>query len=153
LQRQAPTERPSQPRCRMRYCEDSRVLVRQADVLGEDLCRPECVLCTSDGTLFCSDARGGIMCIPVIGRQRFFHPSTVFHPQEFIPNGFTIYLNNFLIANIGSLGGLWRMSPHGAMSCLVRDADGIPLTAANHVHVDDWSRIWVTCSTRRVPRD
>ncbi len=62
---------------------------------GSGLSRPECVIAERDGTLWCSDDRGGVTRIAPDGGQ------TVVGSITGAPNGFAIErCGSFLIANI-----------------------------------------------------
>jgi hypothetical protein len=130
--------------------------VTRADLsfVGQDLARPECVVVTARGDVFVSDRRGGIARVHegrppelILGRG----------VQEFLPNGFALLPDrSFMIANLGPSGGVWRMLPDGALAPELLEVDGItlpPTNFANAEHTAGTLRLWVSVSTRRVPRE
>ncbi|MEM7254052.1 MAG: SMP-30/gluconolactonase/LRE family protein [Pseudomonadota bacterium] len=130
----------------------SSIRVNELSWLGEDLRRPECVLCTARGDFFASDANGGIVHIAPNGTQRFIAARNA--PDDFLPNGFALLEDrSFLIANLGPSGGVWRMAPDGESSPFLTEIDGRPIPGTNFVNVDDRGRIWISVSTWRVPRE
>jgi hypothetical protein len=122
--------------------------------LGQDLARPECVVVTARGDVFASDRRGGIArvhadCPPelILGRG----------VADFLPNGFALLPDrSFMIANLGPSGGVWRMLPDGALAPELLEVDGMrlpPTNFANAEHTTGALRLWVSVSTRKVPRE
>ena len=81
--------------------------------VGHDLKRPECVLCTPNGTLYVAHRGGGIMKIEPDGSQHVAIGGDLkVDGHEFIPNGFALLPDgSFLIANMGHGGGVWSLSP------------------------------------------
>ena len=122
--------------------------------LGRDLARPECVVTTASGDLFVSDRRGGITRIGADGAQELIRGRGV---EGFLPNGFSLLPDrSFAIANLGPDGGAWRMRPDGALSPEVLEVEGQRLPATNFVNADHAGgglRLWISVSTRRVPRE
>jgi sugar lactone lactonase YvrE len=113
--------------------------------LGRDLSRPECVLARPDGTLWISDNRGGVTRLAPDGTQ------TRLGKLDGDPNGIALERDgSLLIANI-SAARLDRLHPDGRSECVLDTFEGRPLGAANFVLVDG-DRVWVTVSTRAVPR-
>jgi SMP-30/Gluconolactonase/LRE-like region len=130
--------------------------VARADLsfVGQDLARPECVVVTARGDVFASDRRGGIARVHdgrppelILGRGL----------EEFLPNGFALLPDrSFMIANLGPDGGVWRMLPGGELVPDLLEVDGMTLPPTNFVHVEHTSgalRLWVSVSTRKVPRE
>ncbi len=126
----------------------------ELEFVGRDLARPECVLTTAKGDLFVSDRRGGIMRIGADGTQALVRGRGV---EGFLPNGFSLLPDrSFAIANLGPDGGAWRMLADGALVPEVLEAEGQRLPATNFVNADHFSgrrRLWISVSTRRVPRE
>ncbi len=121
--------------------------------LGHDLARPECVLATRQGDLYVSHRGAGITHIRPDGQQQFIGAHAQIEGHEFVPNGFCMLPGgDFLIANIGEAGGVWRMTPKGELSPFLREADGIAMAVANFVMNDELGRVWITVSTRMQPR-
>jgi sugar lactone lactonase YvrE len=118
---------------------------------GRNLHRPECVLCTKSGNLYVSDWRGGVTRIANDGQQEAFlskDPSI-----DLKPNGIALDRDgSFLIANLGDDGGIWRLERDGTLRPVLLDIDGVSLPPSNFVLIDRKGRIWITVSTRRVPR-
>lgn len=119
--------------------------------LGSNMQRPECVLATQSGDLFCSDARGGYTVLRSDGSQTFVKARGV--PEDFLPNGIALMPNrDVLAANLADSAGVWRIEPDGRSHLFVSHADGLPLPPVNFVGLDQAGRIWITVSTRMVPR-
>ena len=122
--------------------------------IGRGLARPECVVTTASGDAFVSDRRGGITRLAADGAQDLILARGV---PGFLPNGFSLLADrSFAIANLGSEGGAWRMLPDGALVAEVLEADGMRLPATNFVNADYSGgelRLWVSVSTRHVPRE
>ena len=109
-------------------------------VVGKGLSRPECVLCTADGTVFCSDARGGIIRINADGSQAYLGPSD---GESFRSNGFALLRDGRLIfANIGSEGGIWAISPDGRAEPFLLGEEGAQLGDVNFVLVAPDGMVW-----------
>jgi hypothetical protein len=128
--------------------------VADLQFVGQDLARPECVVTTASSDVFVSDRRGGITCLKADGRQEFLAGRGV---DGFLPNGFSLLPDrSFAVANIGHLGGAWRLMPDGELIPEVIEANGMALPPTNFVHAeerDGEARLWVAVSTRHVPRE
>ena len=119
--------------------------------IGRDLNRPECVLCTSDGSLFVSDWEGGVTRINGDGSQSSLLASNT----EFVlrSNGIALREDgSFLIANLGDEGGIWTLRGDGQLRPFLLDVDGQRLPPSNFVLDDGLGRVWITVSTRVTPR-
>jgi hypothetical protein len=131
-----------------------RIAVADLQFVGQDLARPECVVTTASGDVFVSDRRGGITCLRADGRQSFLAGRAV---DGFLPNGFSLLPDrSFAVANIGHLGGAWRLLPDGELIPEVIEANGMALPPTNFVHAEERDgelRLWVAVSTRHVPRE
>lgn len=117
--------------------------------LGEGLDRPECVLATASGDLFCADHACGVV---QVGRSK--QPLQGM-PAGFLPNGIAMLRDrSFLIANMSpeTGGGVWSVGPDRVLQPWLLAADGQALPHANFVLLDGQGRIWITVSTRRRPR-
>src|ERR1700691_3103451 len=111
---------------------------------GQDLSRPECVLAERDGTLWCSDDRGGAARVGADGRH------TVLGKVPGLPNGIALEAGGaILIANIGT-GKVERLHRDGSHETVLDDFAGRTLGSVNFVYRDG-ARVWVTVSTRVVP--
>ena len=130
------------------------VAVSDLQFVGHDLARPECVVTTASGDVFVSDKRGGIMHLIQAGDQRLLAAQGV---DGFLPNGFSLLPDrSFAVANIGHLGGAWRLKPDGKLIPEVVEVGGMALPPTNFVHAERQGsglRLWVSVSTRHVPRE
>ena len=131
-----------------------RIEVTDLGFVGDALHRPECVLATETGHVHVSDARGGITTIGPDGRQHLRRGSGI---TDFLPNGFSLLPDgSFAVANLGPDGGAWRLAQDGTLAPLVLEADGWRLPPTNFVNHDRSSgeeRLWISVSTRHVPRE
>ncbi len=124
-----------------------------ADVrfIGTGLQRPECVLATRRGTLYVSDREGYATIAPdgTVTRVRARNA-----PEHFLPNGIALLADGtVLIADLGLGGGVWKLLPDGELVPWLLEVDGIRLHPTNFVGLDPAGRVWVTVSTRLVPRE
>ena len=118
---------------------------------GTAMQRPECVLATRSGDLFCSDRRGGYNIVNATGQSRFV--PAIGAPADFMPNGIALLANrDVLCANLADSSGVWRMKPDGQASLFIAEADGTALPPVNFVGLDPKGRLWISVSTRAVPR-
>lgn len=119
--------------------------------IGDDLHRPECVLCTADGSVFVSDWEGGVCQItPDGGQTRFLaaDPSI-----DLKPNGIALQADgSFLLANLGEDGGVWHLDRNGDVQPFVIEIENVLLPPANFVVSDHHGRTWISVSTRTRPR-
>jgi len=122
--------------------------------LGRDLARPECVVVTARGDVFASDRRGGI------ARVHDDRPPELIQGRgvgQFLPNGFALLPDrSFMIANLGPAGGVWRMLPDGELVPELLEVDGMALPPTNFANAEQTMgtlRLWVSVSTRHVPRE
>jgi len=119
--------------------------------IGQCMQRPECVLATKSGDLFCSDSRGGYNIVKPDGQSRFI--KAIGAPDNFMPNGIALMPNrDVLAANLADSSGEWRIKPDGQASLFLDQADGVPLPPVNFVGLDTKGRIWISVSTCAVPR-
>ena len=123
--------------------------------VGSSLVRPECVLAHRSGLLFAADwaGAGGVAVIRADGAVRRIEAHGLREPLR--PNGIALEANgSFLIAHLGAdTGGVFRMWPNGAVSPVLVALDGQPLPPTNFATRDADDRLWITVSTRKVPRD
>ena len=116
--------------------------------VGEGLARPECVLTTAKGELFVGDHHSGIA---EIGKPK---RALVGAPPGFIPNGVAMTRNReFLIANLGPGGGVWRLDKEWRLFPHLFEVDGELLRVCNFVGVDLAGTEWISVSTRAFPRE
>ncbi len=121
--------------------------------VGAGLKRPECVLCTSDGRVHASNWDGGITVVSPDGGQQDLVASH--DGVEVKPNGICLQADgSYLLAHLGpEEGGVYRLGPEGDLSSYLLEVEGAALPPTNYVHLDDKGRIWITVSTRQVPRN
>ncbi len=121
--------------------------------VGSGLVRPECVLATKAGTLFTADWRGGVARTTPTGGSTLVQ-GTLPGGRPLRPNGIALRRDgSFLLADLGETqGGVFALSPDGAVKPLVERVDGVDLPPCNFVFEDDRDRVWITISTYRVPR-
>jgi len=122
--------------------------------IGTELKRPECVLTHASGFLFASDwsGRGGVSIISPQGVVRRLVPAD---PRVSLrPNGIALEQGgSFLLAHLGDeTGGLFRLYPDGHCAPVLTALAGMPLPPSNFPLLDRQGRIWLTVSTRKVPR-
>lgn len=128
-----------------------RVELNKLNPAGGRLHRPECVLCTSDGSVFVSHWQGGVSRIHPDGCVEHFLPRD--NPANVCTNGFAILPDGtFLLANLGESGGIWHLDRKGHLSSYLLEAEGESLPPCNFVMLDRQQRVWITVSTRRTPR-
>lgn len=134
---------------------DFQVQPSDLKYIGKDLQRPECILAEKDGTLWISDARGGIVKIPsdkeqIIIKQSYFKAfakDNMFIKRS-IPNGLAFNENgDILIANFGN-NSLEKMTRYGATKIVCRDIHGKFLGKVNFVLRDKKNRLFLSISTR-----
>jgi sugar lactone lactonase YvrE len=119
-----------------------RLDLDQLTYTGHDLVRPESVLAQSDGTLWSSDARGGVTRIDPNGEQRYLGG------LGGQPNGLAMARDGaMLVANHGT-GTVQKLHTDGRVEEVLGEVDGVALTALNFVFRDRKDRLWITCSTR-----
>jgi sugar lactone lactonase YvrE len=123
--------------------------------VGSGLARPECVLCTLAGDIFASDKRGGVLHILPGGEQRLYLGSSQDLDRPLFPNGVALARDgSFLVTQLSDgAGGVFRLGRDGSLRPVLREVDGIVLPATNFVLLDAAGRLWITISTRQVPRD
>ena len=121
--------------------------------VGQGLARPECVLASRSGDLYTSDWRGGVAHLRADGSQTLY-ACTLPDGRPARPNGIALRANgNFLFADLGETqGGVYDLARDGSVRALVLRVDGLDLPPANFVHEDARGRVWITVSTRQVPR-
>lgn len=116
------------------------------DYIEADFNRPECILATSDGTVWAADARGGIAVVSPSGAYRRIGSCAG------TPNGFVLEPDgSFIIADIDGERFV-RLGADGRCATLLETLEGERLGAANFVYRDTFDRLWATVSTRLQPR-
>jgi len=118
--------------------------------VGEDLARPECVLCDEAGVLHMSDWWGGVTRIDPGGHQE----TTLARGMALRPNGICLPADDsYLIAHLGDQdGGVFRLARAGKVEPFLTKIDGIALPPTNYVHRDSLGRVRISVSTRKRPR-
>ncbi len=140
--------KPSQPQ----HKTPSLILPDDFSYYGNSLQRPECVHCTSDGSVFTSNWQGGITHILPNGQQRHYLAKK--SPITLRTNGFAITKRKtFLIANLGDDGGIWELTQQGQLTPFLTHLNNKPLPPCNYVTIDQQDRVWVSVSTRHNPRE
>ena len=131
-----------------------RILLHSLKPVGANLHRPECVLATASGHLCTSDwrGRGGVGITDPGGRFQLIEARGL----DFVirPNGIALMEDgSFLLAHLGDgEGGLYRLWPDGRCEPVLTELDGKPLPPSNFPCLDASGRIWLTISTRHMPR-
>jgi sugar lactone lactonase YvrE len=122
--------------------------------LGRDLHRPECVLCTHAGHVWTSDWRGGVTRLAPDGSSAAILGRGSAEDPPLRPNGLALLPDgSFLVADLGEgRGGVWRLQRSGEVQPFLLEIDGQRLPPTNFVRADSRGRIWITVSTRVVPR-
>lgn len=130
-----------------------RIDIDTLQAVGADLDRPECVLCNAAGDCFVADWRGGVTCIRADGSQVRFTGAAP-GGRVLKPNGIALRKDgSFLIADLSpESGGVFVLARDGQVRPLVERIDGVDLPPTNFVVEDRDGRVWITVSTRRVPR-
>ena len=119
--------------------------------IGHQLVRPECVLSASSGDIYVAHYGSGVMRIRPGGQQELFAASG---EERIATNGFAIHPDgSFLIADLGDRGGVWKLGRDGSLLPFVTKVHGCKLPQTNFVSIDDQQQVWITVSTRQVPRD
>ncbi len=119
--------------------------ITEFDTFGSSLARPECVLCKADGTIYCSDQRGGIMRIGPDGEQKLLG---IEDDVRFRPNGIAQLRDGTLIfANLGSERGIWSITPDNQVKPYLLDHDGKDLGEVNFVMVAPDETVWFSVMT------
>lgn len=121
--------------------------------VGNDLKRPECVLCTEKGEIYVSDLRGGVTCIYPDGSQKLFL-GIVPDGRTLKPNGIALRSDrSFLIADLSpEIGGVFHLTRDSALRPFLERVDGVDLPPTNFVLEDIKRRVWITISTKNIPR-
>jgi sugar lactone lactonase YvrE len=129
-----------------------KISVDSLDTVGNSLSRPECVLCNRAGEVFASHLGNGIARLASDGTQSLIGHHAEVDGTPFVPNGFALLPDGgFLVANMGPAGGVWRLTPNGAIAPFLVELEGRALGATNFVMLDNDQRIWITVTTRRWP--
>ncbi len=120
---------------------------------GQGLVRPECVLATSQGSLYTADWRSGVAEIRPDGGQSFYAAQPV-DGEVLKPNGIALRKDgSFLLAHLGTeLGGVFSLERDGTTRPVLTEVEGRALPPTNYPLEDANGRLWITVSTRLSPR-
>ncbi len=121
--------------------------------IGQGLVRPECVLATRRGDIYCADWRGGVAHLRSDGTQALYR-GRMPDGGDPKPNGIALLPDgDFLFAHLGAdTGGVFRLTRGGVITPWLTEVDGQVLPPTNFVLPDAAGRTWITVSTRRRPR-
>jgi sugar lactone lactonase YvrE len=131
-----------------------KVELDQLEFVGSGIERPECVLVTRSGHICAADWRGGVTVLDGTGQQRLIKAHGEIPERGLKPNGIALCRDgSFLITHLDEHdGGVYRMSRDGRLDPYLLEIEGKPLPPTNFVHVDAVDRVWITVSTRHIPR-
>lgn len=122
------------------------ITVADLAFVGSDLERPESVLVTSTD-VFAADHICGVTRLG--GARIPLHDV----PEGFLPNGIALTPSGeFLIANLGDEGGVWRIDADHHLHPFLLEVDGRRLRNCNFVGFDDSGRLWISVCTQQRPR-
>lgn len=130
-----------------------RVALADLAFVGTGLRRPECVLATARGDLYAADWRGGVAQVRPDG-SHVLYAATLPGGRPLRPNGVALARDGtFLLADLGeTLGGVFALARDGSVQPFLEAVDGSALPPTNYVGIDAAARVWITVSTRKVPR-
>lgn len=130
-----------------------RVSLDELRFVGSGLKRPECVLATARGDLYAADWRGGVAHVRPDGSHTLY-ASALPGGRPLRPNGIALRRDGaFLLADLGdTLGGVFVLGRDGQVRPFLEEVDGTALPPTNYVGIDSAERVWITVSTRKVPR-
>ncbi|TCR64050.1 sugar lactone lactonase YvrE [Bosea sp. BK604] len=129
-----------------------RLELSDLDYVGDGLDRPECVMTTRSGDMFTPNKQGGISIVRADGRTEHILARNA--PEGFLPNGIALLPDrSVLIANLGPSGGVYHLAMDGTLTPKLLEIEGRQLEPTNFVGIDRKSRIWVTVSTKQIPRE
>ncbi len=124
--------------------------------IGSGLKRPECVLAHSSGVLIVPDWTdgGGVSLVLPDGRTIRHLAKDRMADNPLRPNGIALeQRGSILLAHLGDeTGGVFRLLPDGSTETVIDTLEGKPLPPSNFVISDGADGLWLTISTRRVPR-
>jgi hypothetical protein len=122
--------------------------------VGRGLERPECVLANARGELLTADWRGGVAVTPAAGGDATLIAGPAPDGRTLKPNGIALRCDgSFLVTDLGAdVGGVFTLDRSGKVEAFVTELDGAPLPPTNYAIEDAAGRVWITVSTRHVPR-
>ena len=134
---------------------EDRIAIDLADIrrVGSGLNRPECVVTNAAGDIFTADWRGGVAHVKTDGTQALYR-GEIPGGRPARPNGIALRRDgSFLFADLGAeQGGVFALSRSGEIRPFLEEVDGVTLPPSNFVFEDARGRVWITVSTRLVPR-
>ena len=131
----------------MNWTDNYQLSKANVRYIGKDLSRPECIVAERYDTLWISDDRGALTKIDPTGRQ------SMLGEIGGAPNGLAMDRSgNFVVANVAD-GTVYQLNRDGSHSVILSEVDGVAINeSANFVCFDSQDRLWITVSTRAVPR-
>lgn len=101
---------------------------------GSGLVHPEAVLVARSGAVFTSNFRGGVAALAPDGSHHLITGHTADLPGGLRPNGIAFDQDgSFLLAHLGpEEGGVFRLTPEGQVSPVLREAEGMRLPPTNY---------------------
>lgn len=121
--------------------------------VSSGLSRPECILCTASAGMFVSHDPIGVLHIAPDGSRKLYGRRDGATSQQFTPNGIALMPDGrLMIANSGLEGGVWQVDRSGDCRPFLMEVDGRHLYPVNFVLADGKGRLWISVSTRQVPR-
>jgi len=120
--------------------------------IGRDLSRPESVLATANGDIYCSHGAQGVARICADGQQFALAPKTEVGGLPVLANGIAMRPDgSFLVANIADGGGLMELDADGMRLHHNCSNTGTP-PPVNFVLIDALGKVWITVSSTYAPR-
>lgn len=128
--------------------------LNEVEFIGTDLVRPECVLVTAAGNKYVSDFRGGVTQIAPNGACTFFGGEEIDGIGLLKPNGICLLPDgSFLVAHLGDTqGGVYKVNRDNRIEPYLTEIDGEAIPPSNFIYLDHQGRLWLTVSTRTIPR-
>lgn len=139
------------------------ISIEHLSFVGHGLSRPECALAHQSGVVVVPDwtEDGGVSVVfPDNSVKRHLAANWAEVAAQcgldepLRPNGICLLDGGaILMAHLGAeKGGVFRLDPDGRVSVEMFEVEGQTLPPSNFVTVDDTGRLWVTVSTRKLPR-
>ena len=112
------------------------------------------MLANARGELFTADWRGGVAVTPAAGGDSTLFAGPAPDGRALRPNGIALRRDgSFLVTDLGAdIGGVFTLDRSGKVEAFVTELDGAPLPPTNYAIEDAAGRVWITVSTRHVPR-
>lgn len=130
-----------------------RIDPSELSFVSNGLSRPECILCTASAGMFVSHDPIGVLHIAADGSRKLYGRQDGVTSQQFTPNGIALMPDGrLMIANSGLEGGVWQVDRSGDCRPFLMEIEGRHLYPVNFVLADKEGRLWISVSTRQVPR-